>query len=204
VVVVGAGIMGLSTAKALSELGQRVIVVERFELDHDRGSSHGNARGFKLTYPDPEFVRLAQTSLARWLHLEAASGRPLLDLCGSLDIGAIDGRRAALEKCEVGYEIVSGDEIQQRFHIAIDPGSSGLFQASGGVLNADLARKSTRDLLDDSVQLATRTLVKRITCDRDAVHIQTPNAAFRARAVVLTVGAWLNSVARLQVRSDCG
>ncbi|WP_374953595.1 FAD-dependent oxidoreductase [Rathayibacter sp. AY1C5] len=47
VVVVGAGLVGAATARALTERGDRVVLVEQFERGHDRGSSHGETRIFR-------------------------------------------------------------------------------------------------------------------------------------------------------------
>ena len=53
VAVVGAGVMGCASAWALSERGADVTVYEQFGLDHDRGSSHGRTRIFRIAYPEP-------------------------------------------------------------------------------------------------------------------------------------------------------
>ena len=63
IVVVGAGITGASAARALAQAGRGVLLVEQFEPGHDRGSSHGGSRIFRLSYPDQHFVRLAQGAL---------------------------------------------------------------------------------------------------------------------------------------------
>ena len=60
VVVVGAGVMGAATARALAEAGREVLLVEQFRLGHARGSSHGRSRIYRLSYPDASWVKLAQ------------------------------------------------------------------------------------------------------------------------------------------------
>ena len=111
VVVVGAGVMGLAAAEALSRARTRTIVLEQFTAGHDRGSSHGNARIFKVSYPEPEFVRLAQESLARWRQLEAETGDEIVTTTGTIDVGGIAGRREALERCGAGFELLRATEI---------------------------------------------------------------------------------------------
>ena len=61
--IVGAGIMGLSAARALSRRGWQVTIYEQFEVGTKRGSSHGRSRIFRLAYPDPKWVRMAQEAL---------------------------------------------------------------------------------------------------------------------------------------------
>ena len=72
IAVVGAGIDGSATARALARHGRSVVLLEQFELGHARGSSHGSSRIFRLSYPDEHYVRLAQQRRRR---LAGARGR---------------------------------------------------------------------------------------------------------------------------------
>jgi sarcosine oxidase/L-pipecolate oxidase len=51
VIVVGAGIMGSATAWELARRGQKVVLLEQFDFLHRRGSSHGESRIIRRTYP---------------------------------------------------------------------------------------------------------------------------------------------------------
>ena len=93
VAVVGAGVMGLATARALAQAGRDVVVCEQFEVGHGGGSSHGGSRIVRLSYPEERWVRLAQEAYPLWQELEAAWGRALLDQPGTLDLG--DWQRTA-------------------------------------------------------------------------------------------------------------
>jgi len=87
VVVVGAGVMGLATARALAGAGHRVTVLEQFHVGHDRGSSHGSSRIVRLSYPEARWVRLGQEAYPLWRQLEAECGRTLLEQRGAIDLG---------------------------------------------------------------------------------------------------------------------
>ena len=126
VVVVGAGVMGLATARALAQAGRDAVVCEQFELGHDRGSSHGRSRIVRLSYPDARWVRLAQESFPLWRELEAESGLPLLDLRGTLDLGNWAPNRDALTECGVPFEVLDAGQIEHRFGIRADPGDRRL------------------------------------------------------------------------------
>src|SRR5262245_29104187 len=95
IAIIGAGVMGLATARALARAGHKVVVYERFERGHERGSSHGRSRIFRLAYPEPEWVRLAQESLAGWRELEKESGEQLLELTGLIEIVSDLGESSA-------------------------------------------------------------------------------------------------------------
>src|SRR5438552_16916730 len=90
--IVGAGIMGLATARALSRRGCQVTIYEQFEVGHDRGSSHGRSRIFRLAYPDPKWVRLAQDALRGWRELEEESGVQVRELNGLREVAVVGGR----------------------------------------------------------------------------------------------------------------
>jgi sarcosine oxidase len=121
IVVVGAGIVGVATARALGARAGSVVLLEQFELGHDRGSSHGTSRIFRLNYPDERFVRLAQAADAAWRELEQESGTTLIERVGSLDIGPIAAETGrALAACGVPYETLSAAEVASRFPLRLE------------------------------------------------------------------------------------
>ena len=71
VAVVGAGLLGLATARALAARGRDVAVVEQATVGHPGGGSHGSCRIFRLGYPDPGYVTMAASSRRLWHDLEA-------------------------------------------------------------------------------------------------------------------------------------
>ena len=182
VVVVGAGVMGLATARELRQAGRDVVVCEQFALGHDRGSSHGASRIVRLSYPEDRWVRLAQESLPLWRELEAESGRPLLDLHGTLDLGDWAPNRDALTSCGVPFEVLDAGQIEHRFGIRADPGDRGLFQAEGGIVHADAALAA----LADTVEVREHVRVRSVDEDGDGVVA----GDVRARVAVVTAGAW--------------
>jgi sarcosine oxidase len=186
IVVVGAGVMGLATAQALNRAGRDVVVLEQFELGHDRGSSHGSSRIVRLSYPEARWVRLAQESFPLWRELEAETGRTLLELHGTLDLGDWGPNRDALTECEVPFEVLDAGQIEHRFGILADPGDRGLFQADGGIILADAALEA----LAAGLEIRERCPVDAVEENRDGVSA----GGLRARAAVVTVGAWAPSL----------
>ena len=59
VAVVGAGLLGSATARALAARGVPALLFEQFALGHTRGSSHGATRIFRYSYPDPCYVEMS-------------------------------------------------------------------------------------------------------------------------------------------------
>jgi sarcosine oxidase len=187
VAVVGAGIMGSATARALARGGHDVLLLEQFELGHSRGSSHGEARIFRLVYGDPSWVRLAQRALPLWCELEAESGESILTTRGSVDLGpGTDERAAALAECGVDFDVVDGADLGSRYPLRVEGGTAALLQADGGVLNAAAAQRAFRR----GLRVLERTRVTGIEEGR----VRVEGGTIEARVVVVTAGAW---VARL-------
>jgi sarcosine oxidase len=182
VVVVGAGVMGLATARALAQARRDVVVCEQFELGHERGSSHGSSRIVRLSYPEERWVRLAQESFPLWHELEATSGRRLLEPHGTLDLGDWAANRDALTACGAPFEVLDAGQIEHRFGIRADPGDRGLFQADGGIIHADEALAA----LADGLGVRERVRVQSVDEDGDGVTA----GGVRARVAVVTAGAW--------------
>jgi sarcosine oxidase len=187
VAVVGAGVMGLATARALARAGRDVVVCEQREVGHSGGSSHGGSRIVRLSYPEERWVRLAQEAYPLWRELEAAWGRALLDQPGTLDLGDWEPNRDALAACGVPFEVLDAAEIERRFPIRMDRGGSGLFQADGGIVYADLALQALLGSATGAgAQVRERTRVDSIDDEGETVSLD----GLRAGAVVVTAGAW--------------
>ena len=180
VTVVGAGVMGLATARALALEEHDVVVHEQFRIGHKRGSSHGRSRIVRLAYPEVEWVRLAEEAMRGWRELESEVDEPLLELYGLLELveDAAQSSRDALETCGVEHELLSAEEARARWPIGVPDGWSVLVQPEAGIIRADLAQRALlRSALDYGAELREETRVGSLD-DLDA------------DVVVVTAGAW--------------
>jgi len=192
VVIVGAGVMGLATARALARSGRDVVLCEQFEVGHEHGSSHGGSRIIRLSYPEERWVRLAQETYPLWRELEAECGQALLEQPGTLDIGDWQANRDALAACGVPFEVLDAAEIERRFPIRIEPGESGLFQADGGIVFADLALQALlASAAAAGAHIREQLRVDSVEEDGDGVVA----GGVRARLAVVTAGAWAPALA---------
>ena len=178
VAVIGAGVMGLATGWALRRRGHEVVVYEQFRIGHDRGSSHGRSRIFRLAYAEPEYVRLAQESLGLWRELEAESGETLLELYGLVEIVRTleESTAETLEACGVAWERLDREEAERRYPIRVPDGSFVVVQPEAGISRADRALKAFAQGLD--VREETRVRPDEVDAD----------------AVVVTAGSWVNEL----------
>src|SRR5206468_5206053 len=85
-IVIGVGGMGSATVYELARRGIRVLGLERFDIPHDLGSSHGVNRIIRLAYwEDPAYVPLLRRAYELWRELELRRGEQLLVITGSID-----------------------------------------------------------------------------------------------------------------------
>src|SRR4051812_50193856 len=75
VIVAGVGGMGSAACWQLARRGKRVLGLERFDIPHAMGSSHGINRIIRLAYMEhPSYVPLLRRAYEVWRELEAAAG----------------------------------------------------------------------------------------------------------------------------------
>ena len=175
--------MGCAAAWALTERGADVTVVEQFDLDHARGSSHGRSRIVRLAYPEAHWVRLAAEAIAGWRELEAQSGAELLGLYGLVELASSPEltSAAALDACGARYRPLDAAAARQ-LGVVLPAGWTALHQPEAGVVRADLARHAFLDL---AVARGARVETRRRVASLDELD---------ADVVVVTAGAWATSI----------
>ncbi len=187
VVIVGAGVMGLATARALARAGRDVVVCEQFEVGHERGSSHGGSRIVRLSYPGralgaPGAGGLSALARARDRVRPRAARPARLARPPRL---AVEPRRAH------GVRGAVRGARRRRDRTTLPDsgraGRAGLFQADGGIVFADLALQAFRGSAEAAgADVRERLPVDSVQEDGDGVVA----GGVRARVAVVTAGAW--------------
>ncbi|MEX2276143.1 MAG: FAD-dependent oxidoreductase [Actinomycetota bacterium] len=193
-IVVGGGATGTAVARSLAGRDREVLLLERFSIGHDRGSSGGPTRIFRLTYEDPGYVRMARLALERWRALEDEAGERLLITTSGLDVGT-EGRRSAEALWAAGEscDYRTADEIAERWpHLYFARDAEIFEQSSGGVcLAAATVRAQARVANELGATILEGTIVERITPQSDdGVEVVTPGETFGAPVAVLAAGSW--------------
>jgi sarcosine oxidase len=190
-IVVGAGVVGLATAWALSRRGWRVAVLEAAaSVGHQRGGSKGGARIFRLGYPDPLYVEMAVLARDLWRALEVAGGRRLLHPGGQLTFGdeaTVHAVAAALAAAGAPAKRLSAADAAARFPGVAVRGPV-LFEPESGVLAADECLRALRVTAD--VELHTGVRVMSLTECSGGVRVETADGrTLDADVVVDCAGA---------------
>ena len=196
IAVVGGGIVGAATARALGTHAGDHVLLEQFELGHARGSSHGTSRIFRLNYPDERFVRLAQAADTAWRELEDERGVRVVDRVGALDLGPVAAETGrALAACGVQHETLSAAEVMARWPLRLDAHESAVFQADGGLTHASVGHTALLDSAREAgVEIRESTPVRSVALGRRRVELGLDRGTLSARAVVVAAGAWANAL----------
>ncbi|MBA3552769.1 MAG: N-methyl-L-tryptophan oxidase [Actinobacteria bacterium] len=193
VVVVGAGVMGCATARAVARSGRHVLLLEQFEIGHRRGSSHGASRIFRYSYNEAAYVAMAMESLELWRELEVESGSPLLTTLGGLDLGpTLEAHVSALEAHGARFEMLSGRQAARRFPaFSFPPGDRVLFQPDAGIVAAERAvRAFLAGARASGARVEERARVGGLRVDGNRVELDLGGRAVEAEVAVVTAGAW--------------
>jgi sarcosine oxidase len=185
-IVVGAGLLGLSSAWALSRRGWDVVVLEAARAPgHERSGSKGDARIFRLGYPEPHYAEMAVLARERWRDLEAATGRALLHVTGQVTLGddlALQAIADALAAAGAPVEQLSAGAAAQRFPGIATTGPV-LVEADSGVLAADACLQAFRQA--GSFELRTGAVVTSLRQSPDGAAVDTADGASMEADVVV-------------------
>ena len=208
VVVVGAGIMGSCAAYHLSKRGKRVLLLEQFELLHRRGSSHGDSRIIRRTYPETFNTEMMSLAYPLWENAQREAGQSVYTKTGGLDWGRkgskdIESLISACRRHNVDVEVMTSEQANARFprQLNLPPGFVAVYNEDAGVIHATQAVAMFQRLaMANGAHVVDRTKVIAITPSADRgggenVRLTTSRGdAICANACVVTCGAWAHKL----------
>jgi sarcosine oxidase len=201
-IVIGAGVMGSAAAYHLAKAGQRTLLLERFEIGHTQGSSHGESHIFRFAYHNPHYARLAIQCLPLWRALEAESGQRLLEVIGGLDIAHDPAHYANLDAVadtltQVGarFEVLDARALATRYpQWRLGDAARAVFSPDSGFLRAT---RCVQVIVAQAVQhgavVHEREPVTEIIPDQP-VEVVTEQGRYRSDKLIITGGAWINTL----------
>lgn len=201
-VVVGGGIMGASAAYALACRGHRVALLERFAPGHGWGSSHGDGRIIRFTYPEAVYVEMASLAFEAWEALQAESGEVLTSItggweCGPRDCRALVDLEASFRRFDIPFETWDAAESARHFpHIRLPESSRALYQKDGGIVRADRAVAALWRLAEArGATLVPGVQVRRVEPGNASMTVEGAGGRrWHGGSVVLACGPWTASL----------
>ncbi len=211
VLVIGAGVWGVSTALELAKAGARVTVLDQYGVANSRATSGDETRGVRSSYGDrantPElWTAWARESIRRWTAFDAEHG-PRFGTRYFIKTGDVILREKdepfttrtmeLWDAAKVPYEKVSTDEAMRRWpQIASETYSVITYEADAGVVRSRASVHALATLARDAgVQFRIgRATPRAITSEMmDGVALDD-GTVLRADAYVFCCGPWLRKV----------
>jgi sarcosine oxidase len=201
-IVVGVGGVGSATVYELAKRGKRVLGLERFDIPHDMGSSHGYTRIIRMPYYEhPSYVMLLKRSYELWRSIEQRAGEKLLHLTGSIDAGPADSwvfkgaLQSALEY-DLEHEVLTGRQINERFPGYKMPHETlGVFQPDGGFL---VPERCIVSYVNAAIACGAEVHGRERVLDWEplgsGVRVTTERDVYEAESLIITAGAWNHSL----------
>jgi len=196
-VVVGLGGMGAAAAWRLSRTGRSVVALEQFGPGHDRGSSHGAVRIFRVAYRDRRYVDLARRALPLWRELEEESGQVLLEQVGQLDHGdaaAVGEVAHHLRAAGLAVEELTPGAAEERWP-GMRFGEAVAFSPDGGRCFADrTVAAAVAAATARGAEVHYDTPVEPVEVRGDLACVRTGDQEWTTPLVVVAAGAWVDQV----------
>ncbi len=198
IAVVGAGLAGLAAAWQARRLGAaRVILLERFRIGHDRGSSHGAARITRTTYGEAVYARLMREANAEdWPRLERDSERTLVHRHGGIFFGPPGGIFEPYDRAMGAFpeevDRLSPAEASRRFPAFRFGGAAAvLHDRTAGVIAARAVLDALLRLCRQAgVDVREQCRVTEIEPRGARLALRTRRGALEADRVIVAAGPW--------------
>jgi sarcosine oxidase len=197
-IVLGVGGMGSAALYHLARRGLRVLGIERYNIPHEMGSSHGLTRIIRLAYYEhPAYVPLLRRAYELWRHLEHTVQERLLLITGSIDASPEDGAvfRGSKTSCELHHlphEILDSDQLQARFPgYHLSQGLVAVYQPDGGFVLAERCIVAqVMAALELGAEVHGQERVLGWEPKGGGVEVQTAGERYSADKLVICAGAW--------------
>ena len=200
-IIIGAGGMGSAAAYHLARAGADILTLEQFQGGHTLGSSHGENRIIRFFYDKQFYTELMKTAYDEWRSLEQVSGKSLLFITGSVNIGEkgnqyAESIRTSLNLADVEYEDWDKCQLKGRFpQFNVSDDMDILWQQDTGFLHANACVSTHLQLAEKlGAKIHENSEVTRIDWQTDIPTVYTKNHKFKARKIVITAGAWTSTL----------
>jgi glycine/D-amino acid oxidase-like deaminating enzyme len=197
--VVGAGIMGLSTAWALARRGHTVQVFEQATVPNPMGSSVDDHRLIRHPYGEFDaYVRMVDEAYAAWDRLWRELGTELYVQTGTIAFDAAGPGWAtaslqSMRRLGIAHEVLKPAAAATRFpHLRFGNAESVFYAPSGGALRAGAIVAALARHLDGNrrVELVSNAKVETVDVDRGRVTI-ADGRVVEADKLIIAAGPWV-------------
>ncbi|KAI3760078.1 hypothetical protein L1987_50468 [Smallanthus sonchifolius] len=204
-IIIGAGVIGSSTAYQAAKRGKKTLLLEQFDFLHYRGSSHGESRTIRATYPEPYYPPMVIESEKHWRDAESEIGYNVFFKTEQLDLGPADNSSllSVISNCEkhsINHQILNRHQSNSLFSIEIPEDWIAVVTELGGVLKPTKAVAMFQTLASKhGAVLKDKTEIVDVEMEMDerrgGVLVSSRlGEKFWGRKCVVTAGAWMSKL----------
>lgn len=198
IVIVGGGIVGLSTARAALKRGHAVTLLERATLPHPQGASYDQHRMIRMHYGAHEgYMRMVKQAFGAWDRVWDDLGTRHFADVGGLAVSLRPGdytdvTRDAFRRDGVAHEVIDAAAIERLCpHLTLPDHAWGLVAHPGGALYADrIVEGLVAYLGAEGADLRPGTPAAAIDAAAGRVTLASGDVV-EGDLVVVAAGAWL-------------
>jgi sarcosine oxidase len=202
IAVIGLGAAGCAALYQLARRGVRAIGIERFDLGHAYGSSHGPTRIIRLAhFENTAYVPLMRRAYTLWRELESAAGTKLIFTTGIAEIGPADGELvrgtvAGAAQYGLAHEVMDAQSLMRRyanfklprsFVAVVSPDGGYVTAANALAANIRLAAAAGAVIRSQETVVAIEPLP-------NGVRIKTNRDTIEADGAIAAAGPWLHKL----------
>jgi sarcosine oxidase len=200
-IVVGAGVVGLSAARAALRSGYRVTVLEQGSLPNPNAASYDQHRLIRYQYGSAAgYTRMVGKAFQAWDGVWGDLGEVLFEKTGTLGIahGCNDyvvESLATLKALGIAHERMTSMEIERIApQLTLPETAWGLLNSDGGVLLADrIVDGLLAWNIANGAEMRASCRVEHVDLERASVRL-TDDEVLEGDVLVIAAGAWLGQL----------
>jgi monomeric sarcosine oxidase len=201
IAVVGLGGTGSAALRFLAHSGHHAVGYEQFHIGHEHGSSHGESRIIRYTYPDLLYTQMMSDSYELWFELEKEAEEELFIRCGGLYFGETNdpdilATEQSLIDTNLPYERLNAEQTKDKhpaFHLQSN--ETAIFQKDSGFLRATrCVQANIRLAKTHGAIIHENTKVQGISTKNNQTFIQSSLGEEEFDRVIVTAGPWMSSL----------
>jgi glycine/D-amino acid oxidase-like deaminating enzyme len=196
IVVVGAGVAGLSAARAAASMGFTVTCIEARRLGSEAGSSMGWAKIFRFSYEDQRYSHLMIESERCWGEIEKESQRKLIEYCPALNItrnpSDLKALQCSLESSGRSFKVLHPDDARLGdFGIRLLDDEVGVLEVDAGIMRP----QATLSALSQVARQAGARILEGVKATKiygmkSSIRVEAGSHCFDADRVIVAAGPW--------------
>ena len=201
VIVIGGGIMGLSTALALCRKDHSVTIFEQNSIPNPMGSSVDHHRLIRHPYGEMGgYARMVAPAMAAWERLWTDLGRAYYCETGTLILARenlkwAEASLSDMDALGIEHELLSPDQLAIRAPMLNSEGIelAAWVNSGGALLAQDIVGAMARNLVIRGAAVHTHTPVVDIDTVRASVTLED-GSRVRADRLVVAAGPWVHDI----------